>query len=79
MPRWPETRDLTQRQKEVLREVRKYEQKNGHPPNYTELAALLQIRYSAAHRLILRLAEKGQVKVMSRSPNRSYRLLETGA
>lgn len=71
--------DLTKRQLEVLKQVQRYAKKHGHPPNYTELSQLLKIRYSAAHRLIARLAEKGQLEVMPRSPNRSIRLLETGA
>lgn len=84
MPRWEKAQfandnDLTPRQAQVLRAVKFFEQQHGHPPNYGELAALLKIRYSAAHRHIHRLAEKGQVKVLPRSPNRSYRVLETGA
>jgi Mn-dependent DtxR family transcriptional regulator len=70
----PASKSLTRKQVEVLAKIREYIDQNGHPPNYPELAQLLNVRYSAARNIVHRMALKGAFEVSTRSPNRSYRL-----
>jgi repressor LexA len=68
-------KDLTERQKAVLRFVTEYQQEHGYPPTNREIAVHLSISLKSAHDHILALVEKNMIRTKKRI-SRSIEILK---